>query len=187
MLVHWWDWWKTLPEEERQQWTLHPFVSVGPLRFGMNPGEVAQALGAVTSDTQVYPHHPYGRQGVDGLTEGSYQEFGLSLYYRGELLDCVAVSARLGPQVLADGVRLVGQVPSDLEKWLLDRAEARPDNGECTYMAPGIAGSDTLGAWIDVQRAGDHLLTRPILVSYETMDNLADRLPRHVWSDCDPS
>lgn len=144
-MVDWRDWWKVLPEWKRRQWTLQPFVGVGPLRFGMAPGEVTRALGAVTSDSQVYPHRPYGRQGVDGLTEGSYPGFGLSLYYREEQLDCVAVSARLGPQVLADGVRLVGEVPSRLEKWLLDRAEARPDKGECAYMAPGIAGSDTLG------------------------------------------
>ena len=174
-----------LPDEERQQWTLDPFVSVGPLRFGMSPAEAAQALSGITDDTQRYPRHTYGPRVIVGFTQGEYEKFGLSLYYWHEQLDCVAVSARLGPQVLADGMRLAGQVPSLLEKWLEDRAKATPDSHEMECMAPGIFGSTVLGAYIDVQRAGDYLLSRPLLVSYETMDN-TERIPRHVWSDCDP-
>ena len=97
----------------------------------------------------------------------------------------MVVHARLGPQVSVDGVVLVGQVPSVLEQWLLGRAEARRDGSECVMMGPGIPGSDRLGVWIDVQRAGDHLLTRPVIVSWETMDNLSDFLPGHAWSACD--
>src|SRR5258708_7340248 len=45
-------WWNVLPDNERQHWTLEPFTSVGPLAFGMSPGEVSEALSGVTDDTQ---------------------------------------------------------------------------------------------------------------------------------------
>ncbi|MCX5096643.1 hypothetical protein OOK36_49625 [Streptomyces sp. NBC_00365] len=45
-------WWDVLPDNERQRWTLDPFVSVGPLSFGMSPGEVSQALSDVTAEPQ---------------------------------------------------------------------------------------------------------------------------------------
>jgi hypothetical protein len=184
--VTWGEWWKVLPDYERQQWTLDPFVSVGPLRFDMSPREVSQALGSVTGDPQLRPHRPYTGEAVSGITVEVYRESGLHLYYREERLDGVVVNARLGPQVLADGVALVGQVPSVLEQWMLDRAEARQDDFECEYMDPGIPGSNSLGVWIDVQRAGDHLLTRPVFVSCETADNITWRLPSHAWSACNP-
>ena len=84
----------------------------------------------------------------------------------------------------------IGQVPSQLEQWLLGRAAAEacdPDyKVEC--MGTMILGSGSLGVYIDVQRAGDRLLTRPVLVSYETWDNLSMDypLPRNAWSDCNP-
>lgn len=39
--------WYVVPDSERKQWTLEPFASVGPLRFGMSPGEASAALGGV--------------------------------------------------------------------------------------------------------------------------------------------
>lgn len=36
-------WWDVLPDNERQRWTLDPFVSVGPLSFGMSPDEVMRS------------------------------------------------------------------------------------------------------------------------------------------------
>jgi hypothetical protein len=186
MAVMWEELWKVLPDGVRQQWTLDPYVSVGPLRFDMSPREVSQALSSVTGDSQLRRHRPHMGEAASGIMVEVYRETGLHLYYREERLDGVAVNARLGPQVLADGVALVGQVPSVLEQWLLDRAEARQDGFECEYMDPGIAGSNSLGVWIDVQRAGDHLLTRPIFVSHETADNITWRLPSHAWSACNP-
>lgn len=182
MMAKWQDWWKTLPDDERQQWKLDPFISVGPLCFDMSPGEVSRALNGVAGDSQRYT-----REAGSICAYGVYQEFGLNLYYREERLAGVAVHARLGPQVLADGVALTGKVPSVLEQWLLDRAETRRSGSECVYMGAGIPGSDSLGVWIDVQRAGDHLLTRPVCVSWETADSLSDLLPRRAWSCCDPS
>ncbi|MCG8969097.1 hypothetical protein [Streptomyces sp. CL12-4] len=45
-----------------------------------------------------------------------------------------------------------------------------------------MPGSESLGVVIDVQPAGDHLLTRPVFVPREAMDDLPHWLPREVWS-----
>jgi hypothetical protein len=180
MAVKWQDRWKVLADAERQEWALGPFVSVGPLAFGMTPHDVSQALSGVTHDSQVNPRNL--NRGASILEEGAYKEFGLSLYYREERLAGLAVHARLGPQVRAEGVALVGQTPSVLEQWILGRAETRQPEDECEYMDPGIPGSVSLGVYINVQRAGDHLLTRPLFVSYDTMDDPSHLLPSRVWS-----
>ncbi|MEU4779109.1 hypothetical protein [Micromonospora sp. NPDC023633] len=177
-------WWDVLPDEERQQWTLDPFVSVGPLRFGMSPGEVSQALRGVTVESQRHTLHRSGTEAVCTVVEGDYQEFGLKLYYREERLAGVVVDALHGPQIFAGGVALVGRVPSVLEQWMLDRAEAREPYSELSYMSAGVPGSHTLGVVIDVQRAGDHLLTRPVFIPSEAMDDLPHFLPSEAWSVC---
>lgn len=177
-------WWDVLPEDERQQWTLDPFVSVGPLRFGMSPGEVSQALSGVTAESQRHNLHRPAAEAVLTVVEGDYREFGLKLYYREERLAGVVVDALRGPQVFADGMALVGRVPSVLEQWMLHRAEAREPYSELTYMDAGVPGSETLGVVIDVQRAGDHLLTRPVFIPPEAMDDLPHFLPRKAWSVC---
>lgn len=100
-----------LPDDERQQWALDPFASVGPLRFDMSPGEVSRALSGVTGDSQLFPHRSHASEASSATTAGAYREFGLHLYYREERLAGVAVNARLGPQVFVEGVALVGRVP----------------------------------------------------------------------------
>ncbi|MBG0568643.1 hypothetical protein [Actinoplanes aureus] len=49
-------WWHVLPDEERQQWALEPFVAMGPLRFGMSPEEVAGAMAAVATEVERRQH-----------------------------------------------------------------------------------------------------------------------------------
>ncbi|UXX96431.1 hypothetical protein N7U49_40245 [Streptomyces sp. AD2-2] len=177
-------WWDVLPEDERQQWTLDPFVGVGPLRFGMSPGELSEALSGIATEAQRHTLRRSAASAVPAVVEGTYQKFGLRLYYRKERLAGVVVDALRGPQVLADGMPLVGRIPSVLEQWMIDRAEAREPHAELTYMDAGVPGSDTLGVVIDVQRAGDHLLTRPVFVPLEAMDDLPHFLPREAWSVC---
>ncbi|MER6358982.1 hypothetical protein ABT186_46230 [Streptomyces sp. NPDC001634] len=79
---------------------------------------------------------------------------------------------------------LVGRVPSVLEQWMIDRAEVREPYTELSYMNAGVPGSDTLGVVIDEQRAGDHLLTRPVFIPSEAMDDLPHFLPTSAWSRC---
>jgi hypothetical protein len=176
--------WNVLRDEERPQWTLDPFVSVGPLAFGMSPDEVSQALSSVTPESQQRRLRQPASEAAYIVDEGDYRKFGLKLYYRRERLAGVVVDALGGPQVFADGMALAGRVPSVLEQWMLDRAEGREPHTELSYMAAGIPGSDTLGVVIDVQRAGDHLLTRPVFVPREALDDLSHWLPREAWSAC---
>jgi hypothetical protein len=110
--------------------------------------------------------------------------FGVRAYYRSEQLAGVVVDALRGPQVVADGEPLVGRVPSEVERWMLDRSETREPRAELVYMDAGVPGPESLGVVIDVQRADDHLLTRPVLVPREAMDDLPHWLPPQVWSTC---
>ncbi|MET7846531.1 hypothetical protein ABZT45_50545 [Streptomyces sp. NPDC005356] len=180
-MVNWWD---VLPDNERQQWSLNPFTAVGPLRFGMGPDELSESLSGITTDSQQHLLSRSAPNAVPTVEEGDYRDFGLKLYYREERLAGVVVDALCGPQVLVDDMPLVGQVPSVLEQWMIDRAEARDPYSELTYMAAGVPGSESLGVVIDVQRAGDHLLTRPVFVPVEAMDDLSHWLPREAWSLC---
>ncbi|MER7644788.1 hypothetical protein [Streptomyces sp. NPDC126522] len=177
-------WWDVLPEDERQQWALDPFVGVGPLHFGMSPRELSEALSGVTTESQRQTLRRSAGDAFPMVVDGTYQKFGLKLYYRKERLAGVVVDALRGPQVLADGMPLVGRIPSVLERWMIDRAEVREPHAELMYMDAGVPASETLGAVIDVQRAGDRLLTRPVLVPREAMDDLPHFLPREVWSVC---
>jgi hypothetical protein len=177
------EWWNVLPDNERQQWTLEPFASVGPLAFGMSPGEVSEALSDVTEEAQRHVHHLPPGVSRSIITTGTYQEFGLAIYYREERLAGIVVNAVWGPQVFAEGVALVGKVPSVLEQWMVDRHRrtGEPD-AELTFKGPGNPASKSLGVVIDVQRAGDHLITRPVFFAFEAVDfGLSDWLP-DVWS-----
>ncbi len=95
------------------------------------------------------------------------------------------VDALRGPQVYVEGVALVGRVPSVLEQWMVDRHQ-RPDTGEpdedLVYVATSNPGSRSLGVAIEVQRAGDHLLTRPVFIPFEALDiGFTSWLPDKVW------
>ena len=170
--------WDVKRGDERVQWTLEPFVRIGPLRFGMEPTEVASALDQDTADHS--RSIPWG----DTVTgQESFTKVGLTAYYADEVrLAGVTVDACVGPQVLADGTSLVGRVPSEMEQWLIGRAEEREPYSELFYMPGAEPGSQTLGLVMCVQRAGDILLTRPVFVASEWIDDVYHRLPASEWS-----
>jgi hypothetical protein len=114
--------------------------------------------------------------------EGTYTEFGLHLYYKDERLAGVIIDALCGPQVSVVGMPLVGQVPSVLEQWMLDRAETFPPYTELVYLGAGVPASESLGVTLNVQREGDRLLTRPIFYPSEALDDLSHWLPREAWT-----
>lgn len=166
-------WWHVLPDSERQQWTLEPFTSVGPLAFGMSPGEVSEALRGVTEETQRYLRElPRGATKWT-IKEGEYRKLGLRTFYQQERLSGVAVDALCGPQVYVEGVALVGRVPSVLFQWMADRHRNPGITDSYTdflVMGAGIPASESLGVVIEVQRADDHLLTRPVFFPFEALD-----------------
>lgn len=178
------DWWNVVPDNERQQWTLEPFTSVGPLGFGMSPGEVSKALSGATEEAQHHVHYLASGASRSIIKTGRYQQFGLDLYYRKERLSGIVVNALRGPQVFVEGVALVGRVPSVLLQWMVDRHRNPGTTDSYTdfvVMAGGNPGSESLGVVIDVQLAGDHLLTRPVFFPFEAVDyGFSDWLPDDV-------
>jgi hypothetical protein len=168
--------WDVTPDAEREHWALKPFVGVGPLSFGMSPDEATTALGGVRPN-------PYRGKSFYDMTIGWYRRLGLTLYYRAEQGLCgISVDARRGPQVVADGMPLVGRIPSEVEAWMIERAEAREPFTEVAYIAGGEPGSLTLGVLICVQRAADVLLTRPVFIPKEALDDVSHWLPPEAWA-----
>lgn len=144
-------------EDEGQRWTADPFVAVGPLRFGMGPDEVAAVLGGATAD---YSRRiPWG----DTVTgEGRFAELGVRVSYAEcARLACVSLDALHGPQILVEGKALVGRIPSEVEQWIMERAEKREPCAELFHMHAADPGSQTLGLVVRARRAGDAVLTRP--------------------------
>jgi hypothetical protein len=95
------------------------------------------------------------------------------------------VNALRGPQVYVEGVALVGRVPSALEQWMVDRhrrAGTREPDEDLVYVATSNPGSRSLGVAIEVQRAGDHLFTRPVFIPFGALDiGFTSWLPDNVW------
>jgi len=179
------EWWDVVPDSGRQQWTLEPFISVGPLAFGMSPGEVSEALSGATNEAQRHKRYLAPGASTWVIEMGRYQEFGLDLYYQQERLSGIVVNALRGPQVSVEGVPLVGRVPSVLEQWMVHRhrlADTGEPDEDLVYVDASNPGSRSLGVAIEVQRAGDHLLTRPVFIPFEALDiGFTSWLPDSVW------
>ncbi|MEU7580134.1 hypothetical protein AB0B50_21355 [Streptomyces sp. NPDC041068] len=177
-----WDVWDALPDNERRRWSLEPYESVGPLCFGMRPGDVTESLGGITANPQ-YCTRAALAPGRYGTVKGECWGLGLTFYYGlDERLRGISVDALRGPQVFADGMPLVGQVPSRVEQWMIERSESREPFTELLYVNLGEPVSRSLGVVSCVQRAGDRLLTRPVLLPGEAMDAPARFLPAEAWA-----
>jgi hypothetical protein len=171
--------WKVVAESDREQWVYQPLGGVGPLRFGMSIERAAAALEGWTAT--VTPAH---RSSFAGDQRAEFQPAGSRSYRRSvtayfgdsEGLVCVVPDALCGPQVSMEGIQLVGRVPSQLDPdlcALMLRQGITP-----RYCPEGDVGADELGLIIRVQRAGDVLLTRPVLaVVRERAYTLWDGMP----------
>jgi len=167
--------WDILPDSEREQWTLKPFAAVGPLRFGMTPDEASAALGGIEPGSR-WGDSPFNTSIV------SYN-CGVTLYYRsGRSLRGVSVNPRQGPQVNADGEPTVGRVPSELEHWIIQRADSRPPRTELAYLPGAEPASVSLGLVACLQRNGDRLITRPVFLPADAMDDIYHQLPAEAWA-----
>lgn len=164
--------WDVVPDGDRALWSFAPLVGVGPLRFGMSPGEVAEALGA-----------PYGvpaaPPGWEPVSLPSCTRLGVTGYFGAEGLAGVAVDALRGPQVVLEGTTLVARVPSVVEEWLCDYVRVRDLDLRYTHAAD--PGSADLGLIVRAQRAGDVVLTRPLLLVREWVTDSWDCIPGEEW------
>jgi hypothetical protein len=167
--------WNILPDSEREQWTLEPLAGVGPMCFGMSPDEVFAALGGIKPET--HWNNPPSK------TSASSYRCGVTLYYKsGQRLHGVSINPRQGPQVTAGGEPTVGRVPSELEHWMIQRAESRPPRTELAYLPGAEPASLSLGLVACLQRAGDRLLTRPVFLPADAMDDdIYHQLPAEAW------
>ncbi|MFF2851363.1 hypothetical protein ACFVT5_34295 [Streptomyces sp. NPDC058001] len=75
-------------DEERERWEILSEGGVGPLRFGMCPEEVAEALHV--SGPLERGGGPYGQEDFPD---------GVQVFYDAGRLACVALDAMTGPQV----------------------------------------------------------------------------------------
>ncbi|QKW22135.1 hypothetical protein HUT16_26425 [Kitasatospora sp. NA04385] len=152
-------------DRDRPRWECSPLRGVGPLRFGMSPRQVAAALGG-REPAGREGHHPFrpgGGRDLDRweLDDEHYDHVGVSAHYwegaDGPELSAVSVHGRTGPQVLFQGIELVGRRPSVVEAELLRHAEEHPL--ELRYAQQGNVGSVELNVWVRAERVGDGTIT----------------------------
>ncbi|MFJ6141580.1 hypothetical protein [Kitasatospora sp. NPDC092286] len=62
------------------------------------------------------------------------------------------------------------------------RADSAETRTELFYLPGAEAGSLTLGVVLCVQRAGDRLLTRPVFLPADAMDDAFHYLPGDAWA-----
>ncbi|MDT0465359.1 hypothetical protein [Streptomyces gibsoniae] len=179
------DIWSVVDDADRAQWTLVPFESVGPLRFGMNLEDVAAVMDAHGFEGEAAPMFRHGAltQQADFRVkgEGLYQLAVMAYYRQSGELASVAVDALRGPQVSFDGMSFIGQVPSKLEERFYAYADAR--GVKVNITAEGEPASQELGLVIRPQRAGDILLTRAFFTAKfdDWANTLSDSVPRQEW------
>jgi hypothetical protein len=180
------DPWGVVPAERRLAWTFTPFERLGPLRFGMTHADVQAALRGVMAC-----HVSQGTGSRDGWAcfefdreHHPHRGIALTVYYDGpDGLAAVAVDARRGPQVTLDGLPLTGRPPSRV----LDDVfgQVHRSGHESRYNQQGDPGTPALGLVVRSQRAGDYVLTRPVLVARAWAEDCEDthhsRIPAQEW------
>jgi hypothetical protein len=179
--------WTILPEEDRLSWSFEPLRRVGPLEFGMT---FEQAQSAVADSLKVAGSQEDWSAGT-GWAEfaapyrpGSpFWGAALDVYFDGPVgLACVAVNALRGPQVTLDGIELVGRTPSRVEERFIDYADRR--GLELRYSQFADPSSSQLGLVLRAQRAGDVVLSRPVMVAPAWADRCGDtegHIPQQEW------
>ncbi|MEU6103704.1 hypothetical protein [Streptomyces flaveolus] len=159
-------------DAERECWELRSGVGVGPLRFGMSPTEVAQAL--LVPGPLEWVGGPYAQEDFPD---------GVKAFYDAGKLACVALDAVTGPQVFLSGFPLAGSEPEQGQQFLLDHAA---EHGNCLLYTPDDSLSLTdLGVLLRSQQVGTARLTRPLFVKEESLDSqyFRDHLPLEGASD----
>jgi len=159
-------------DEERERWEMQPDVGVGPLRFGMSPAEVAQAL--FVSEPQSRVGGEYAQENFPGEVRAFYDEGRLA---------CVALDAVAGPQVFLAGFPLAGSPANRGQQYLADHAG---EHENCVlFTADGSIALVDLGILLRDQRVGDVLLSRPLFVKQEWFESeyYRDHLPLEGITD----
>ncbi|MFC8723172.1 hypothetical protein [Kitasatospora sp. NPDC057198] len=160
--------WPVTPDEDRPRWQCAPHEGVGPLRFGMSPQQVSAALDG-EAPTESWGHYSFpagslweGQGSPDEwhISKEYYAQAGVSVHYlyesqarRGSALVQVSVHGRTGPQVIFDGIELIGRKPSavdtDINRCTQDRDLDLRIGGDWDLS---LGDSEV---WVRAERAGD--------------------------------
>ncbi|MFE7122063.1 hypothetical protein ACFU99_42180 [Streptomyces sp. NPDC057654] len=115
------DLWVVVGDAGREQWEYTLLEAVGPLRFGMSPGEAATRMMEAGFTGDLVEMLPWDTRRSRHKAEFRrtqerelYQTDVTAYYVEGIGLTCVVVDGLSGPQVWFEGMRLVGRVPSQL-------------------------------------------------------------------------
>jgi hypothetical protein len=169
--------WDLMADADRERWTYIPSVSVGPLQFGMRPAEAPVALENLTAElTPVRASNDLKAEFRRPAPPPRFRGAVTAYFGPSEGLFCVVADAQSGPQVVMDGIDLVGRVPSHVEAQLLEHVKAR--DIELRYQPEGDSEVEELGLMMRAQRVGDAVLTRPVFaVPGERAYTLWDVIP----------
>jgi hypothetical protein len=181
------DVWGVLDERQRLAWRFTPFERVGPLKFGMTHEQAQAAVDGVLRTAL--------REGsagsevradfcLDQRPDARFSGPAVTVYYDRSIgLAGIAVNALRGPQVALDGIGLVGQVPSRLEDRFANYLETH--DKELRYSQSADPCSAQLGLVLRAQRAGDLVLSRPVMVAGAWADRCWDTtegsIPQQEW------
>lgn len=181
------DVWDVLLEGQRLPWSFTPFERVGPLEFGMTHDQVQVAVQGVLGVAAWQ-----GTSGGGGLADlwlerrpgAGFSGPAVTAYYDASIgLAGVALNALRGPQVTIEGMLLVGQTPSRLEDEFSDYLVAH--SMELRYSQCADPCSPQLGVVLRAQRAGDVVLSRPVVVAKAWADRCWDTsegcIPPREW------
>ncbi|MFE2540924.1 hypothetical protein [Actinacidiphila glaucinigra] len=180
--------WKTLDENERGVWRAAPLEGMGSLKFGMAHEEVEHAVREGMLESSSFKARSGHVARAEFILQNSnpiMPASSLSTYYgeSGELA-AVAVDARSGPQVVLDGLRLVGRVPSELKAQFSEYVGSR--GLSLLYSEYWDPSSEELGIVLRVQRVDDVVLSRPVFVCEAWAERCGDsregKIPSTEWN-----
>ncbi|MEU9420166.1 hypothetical protein [Streptomyces sp. NPDC048272] len=168
--------WPVRAEQERQHWDWAPLESVGPLRFGMKPQEVAAAL----SEEPAARHgrYPFGTSwegaGQWILDEDRFDRVGVTAHYscghnRPPTLGAVTIHGRSGPQVEFEGIQLIGMSVSAVDTALVQHIEER--DLSLIVGCGGDLGVKGLNMYVRATRAGDTVVSEARFCKAEWEDH----------------
>ncbi|MFE5715148.1 hypothetical protein ACFQ7J_30540 [Streptomyces sp. NPDC056501] len=157
--------WPVTPDHARPRWDWAPLESVGPLRFGMSPPQVAAALGGEVPArrTGAFPFWFWEESGQWFLGSDHFERAGVTAKYwfpdGVPELGAVTAHGRTGPQLHYEGIPLVGITPPVLEAGIIQLVEDH-DLG-LRFSPNGAAVPDGPNLYLDTARAGDTSVSEP--------------------------
>ncbi|MFE3145600.1 hypothetical protein ACFXJ6_02780 [Streptomyces sp. NPDC059218] len=180
------DYWTVLADSEREQWGYMPAETVGPLTFGIDRQGAITAMagrGFIAEESEIERWNSLRAQWrVDFCRDASDKQWpAVKCYFvEGVGLTCVLVDGLRGPQIICEGIRLIGRVPSELstemEAHALERDEGIQFSLTGDLCWPGF--DFERGA----QRAGDAVVSWALFFNTGGIASTSwDIAPGEVW------